>query len=120
MFVAPPRCGLMQQHDAHWDNLYDRNCPGWTDIEAAVEDLCVMMVRWSRLVQLDPAAVPNEEHRLKLLVHPRVYQYLRTHIQPDFRVHAGPEVPMPPEIEVVIDSGLPDSTWRFEIARGAM
>lgn len=121
MFVAAPRCGLMKQHDSHWDNLYDRQCAGWTDVQEAVEKLCEMLVRWSRLAQLDTVAM-NAENRLKLYVHPQVRTYLVAHIEPDFRSFTmGGMLPsFPPEIDVVIDPELPTGSWRFEIARGAM
>lgn len=116
MFVKPPLCGTTRQHDSHWERLYDRSCPGWTDEQEAVEKLCILVARWARVSELaDP-----EDRTLELYVHPSVHHALIRHVEPDFRSWQEARVNLPPTVNVVVDAELPKGSWRFEIARGAM
>jgi hypothetical protein len=107
----------MKQHDSHWDQLYDRSCPGWTDEQEAVENLCRLVTKWAQISELaDP-----EDRTLKLHCHPSVHHALIRNVEPDFS--SFPEVRvLPPgvKVELVTDPELPKGSWRFEIARGAM
>jgi len=116
MFTRPPECGVLKQHDSHWDSLKDRSCAGWPDAAENVEKLCILAYTWTRAVQMfDP------ERKLKLVMHPSVLMIIRQWWTPDYTAFVnGQDTPMPPEIEVVIDASLPVESWRFEIASGAM
>jgi hypothetical protein len=117
MFVRPPDCGLTKHHDAHYDHPFDRHCQGWTDEQEAVERLCILLTTQAQLQEL----YPWEKQHLKLYAHPSVYNALARNVEPDFSSFPEMRI-LPPkvEVEIVTDPELPEGSWRFEIARGAM
>lgn len=116
MFVQPPRCGNLREHQQHYWGM-DTMCQGWTGEQEAVEKLCGLVAKWAQLTEIaDP-----EDRDLQLHVHPLVHRLLMMHIEPHFS-SAWPEsmVYLPPTVKVVVDNTLPKGSWRFEIARGTM